>query len=545
MIAINHLAMLYGARLLFDEVNLNLLPGNRYGLVGANGTGKTTFLKLLAGEETPSLGEMVTQKNISIGFLKQDQFRYENDRVVDVVIQGKQKLWEAIQEKERLLKAESFTEQVGIRLGELEELIAHYQGYTAETFAQTLLVGLGVGGQYHHLPLSALSGGFKLRVLLAQALFEEPDVLLLDEPTNHLDIMSIAWLESYLKTQFKGVLIIISHDYSFLNTICNHILDIDYGEIREYAGNYNQFIAEKTLRVEQKMLEQQYMEKKIAEMRRFVDRFRASASRSKQAMSREKMIDKLELPDIKKSSRVSPNFMFKQKRPSGKVVVNLDNVSKSFGEKIVLKNVRFSVNRGEKVAIIGHNGIGKSTLLKVLLNQHKPDAGAYEWGYETHIAYFAQDHHESLTGNLTVIEWLTEERSSDSPSDSIRKALGQMLFTQDEVHKRVPTLSGGEAARVLFANMLLLKPNVIILDEPTNHLDLESREALAADLKRFEGTVLFVSHDRHFVSTIANRIIALSETGILDFHGSYTEYLNRYGEDYLSKIWLQEQAKSA
>jgi ATPase subunit of ABC transporter with duplicated ATPase domains len=544
MISIKHLSMHVGARLLFDEVNINLLPPTRYGLVGANGTGKSTFLRLLAKEDSPSLGEIVIANEASIGFLKQDQFKYEKNTVVETVLQGKQKLWDALKEKETLLLTTDFTEAIGLRLGELEEVIAHYHGYTAETFIQTLLIGLGVAAQYHFMPLGSLSGGFKLRVLLAQALFAQPDILLLDEPTNHLDIMSIAWLEGYLKSSFKGVLLVISHDYSFLNNISTHILDIDFGEIREYVGNYDQFIKDKTLRVEQKLLESQSIERKIAEMRVFVERFRASASRSKQALSREKMIDKLELPDIKKSSRVSPSFSFKQKRPSGKTVLKVEKLTKAFGEKTVLKNINMTIHRGDKIALIGHNGVGKSTLLKLLLAQHVMDEGHFEWGYETHIAYFAQDHHEMLTGKMNLLEWLTKERESDCSSSAIRNALGQMLFTQEDVYKFIPNISGGEAARLLFANIMLQQANIIILDEPTNHLDLESREALAAGLQKFDGTVLFVSHDRHFVSSIATRVVALTEHGMTDFHGKYADYLTRYGEDYLSKMWLMEQAKA-
>lgn len=544
MISISNVSMHYGAKLLFDEVNLNLLPGKRYSLVGANGAGKSTLLRLLSGEDTPSLGEIIVAKQSTIGFLKQDQFKYENNTVLEVVLQGKPQLWAALKEKEQILAGETLDEAAGLRLGVLEEIIFHQEGYTAETFIQSLLIGLGVEQNYHLKPLNALSGGFKLRALLAQALFEQPDILLLDEPTNHLDIMSIAWLENYLKTQFKGVLLFISHDHGFLNNLSTHVLDIDFGEVCEYVGNYDYFMREKKLRVEQKMSERQYLENKIAHMRVFVERFKASASRSKQALSREKMIDKLELPDIKKSSRISPDFHFKQKRPSGKVALTLEKISKNFGEKTVLKNVSFAINRGEKVAIIGHNGIGKSTLLKILLGQHSATEGSYTWGYESHISYFAQDHHESLHGNMKVLDWLCQERESEATREAIRKALGQVLFTQDEVYKHLQTLSGGEAARLLFANMMLMQANVVILDEPTNHLDLESREALAEALRKFEGTVIFVSHDRHFVSTIATRVIALTEKGITDFHGKYTDYLTKFGEDYLNKVWLMEQEKS-
>lgn len=541
MISITNLSMLYGARLLFDDVNMNLTGNNRYGVVGANGTGKSTFLRLLAGDETPSMGDITAAKRSEIGFLKQDQFRYENDTPIDVVLQGKPKLWSALQEKEALLAANTFDEKTGYRLGDLEEIIVNEGGYTAEAFAQTLLTGLGIHPEYHRRALNALSGGYKLRTLLAQALFGEPDVLLLDEPTNHLDIMSIAWLEQYLKNDFKGVLVFISHDQNFLNNLSTHVLDVDYGEIREYIGNYDRFLKEKQLIIDQKLSEKKYLENKIAHMKSFVDRFKASATRGRQAMAREKAIEKIELPDIKKSSRISPTFIFKQKRPSGKVVLTVDGIQKDYGERRVLNNIRFSIHRAEKVAIIGHNGIGKSTLLKILLDKIQGDAGKFEWGYETHVAYFAQDHHEQLNKSTTVLDWLLQERNHEVPQDGIRKALGQVLFTQDDVHKNVLTLSGGEAARLLFSNIVLQQGNVLVLDEPTNHLDLEARNTLAEGLCKYEGTLLFVSHDRHFVSSIATRILALTEKGIVDFQGSYAEYLKRYGDDYLNQAWLLAQ----
>lgn len=541
MISISHVSMHYGAKLLFNDVDLNLLPGKRYALVGANGTGKSTFLRLLTQADTPTLGEITISKKATIGFLKQDQFRYEHNRVIDVVLQGKHALWIALKEKEDLLSKDAFDEKMGFRLGILEEIILQQDGYTAETFAQTLLLGLGVDRQYHFKALNTLSGGFKLRVLLAQCLFEEPDILLLDEPTNHLDIMSIAWLETYLKTNFNGILVFISHDQDFLNTLCTHVLDIDYGEVREYVGTYNQFLEEKQLRVEQKLREQQYIEDKIAHMRAFIDRFKASATRAKQANSREKMIDRLEMPDIKKSSRIHPAFSFRQKRPSGKEVLTVKQLSKNFASKTVLENISFTINRGEKIAIIGHNGIGKSTLLKILLDKHDLTQGQYQWGYESQIAYFAQDHHETLKAHASLWEWLNEQEGSEAGHTKVRQALGQMLFTQDDIDKKISTLSGGEAARLLFANIMLQNANVLILDEPTNHLDLESREALAKALHAFEGTILCVSHDRHFVTQIATRILAFTETGVTDFLGGYQEYLHRLGADYLNKRWLLAQ----
>lgn len=541
MITVIRLSMLYGARLLFDDVNLNLIGNNRYGVVGANGTGKSTFLRLLAGDETPSLGDITVAKRATVGWLRQDQFQHEQETPVEVVLQGKSGLWEALQEKDTILSAEVFDEKLGYRLGELEEYILNEGGYTAEALAETLLTGLGVKQEYHKRPMNLLSGGYKLRVLLAQALFANPDVLLLDEPTNHLDIMSIAWLEHYLKNEYKGVLIFISHDHNFLNNLSTHVLDIDYGEIREYVGNYDYYLKEKQQIIERKLSEKKYLENKLAHMQAFVDRFRASAARSRQAMAREKAMEKIELPDIKQSSRVAPSFLFKQKRPSGKTVLTVAGIEKSFDERRVLNNVKFSIKRGEKVAIIGHNGIGKSTLLKILLNLYTADAGTYEWGYEAQLGYFAQDHHDQLNQKMKILDWLSEERSGDVTSDGIRKMLGQMLFSQDDVYKNIENLSGGEAARLLFANILLQQSNVLILDEPTNHLDIDAREALSLGLRNYEGTLIFVSHDRHFVSEIATRVIALTEKGLVDFLGSYDEYLARYGDDYLSQSWLMAQ----
>lgn len=538
MISINDLSMLYGAKLLFDGVNLNLNSGERYGVVGANGTGKSTFLKLLANQEAASLGDITIVKSASLGWLHQDHFQYENNTVVETVLQGRPLLWSAMQEKEQLFAQENWTDEMGYRVAELEEVVAQQDGYSAESFAQTLLTGLGIAESKHFRPMSELSGGYKLRVLLAQALFNNPDILILDEPTNHLDIMTIAWLESYLKKDFQGLLIFISHDQDFINNLATQILDIDYGEIRSYVGNYDYFQKEKKAIVEQKLHLKQNMEKKIAHMQRFVDRFRASASRSKQAQSKARMIDRMELPDIKKSSRIHPNLPFLIKRPSGKTVLRAEKLCKRYGDKDVLKNVSLEINRGEKVAFIGHNGIGKSTLLKALLDLVTLDSGTFSWGHETHVSYFSQNPDELLQGNQSVLSWLTEQ-APKIPDNEIRGMLGQVLFTQDDVHKNIRTLSGGEASRLVLAKIMLEKSNVLILDEPTNHLDLEAIESLSRALKKFEGTLLLVSHDRHFVTKIPNRIVSLTESGYKDFKGSYHEYLDYYGEDYLSRTWLK------
>ncbi len=536
MITINNLAMQYGARLLFTDVNLNLNSNNRYGLVGSNGAGKSTFLKLIMKEEEPSSGEVVAVRNARIGCLKQDQFVYENTPIIEAVIAGNKVLWQAIQEKNKLLELEELDDESGYRLGDIEQIIIDNDGYIADIFAAELLVGLGIKEEFHYQPLSVLSGGYKLRVLLAQSLFNNPDVLLLDEPTNHLDIISIYWLENYLKEKFKGALLFISHDVMFLNNVSTHILDIDYGEISQYTGNYDKFISQKQQIIEHKMHEVNYLEKKLAKMQEFVNKFRAG-TRSKQASSREKQMDRIELPDIQKSSRVSPHFNFKQKRPSGKHVLKIGAIAKSYGEQPILNKVNFSIDRGEKVVVIGANGIGKSTLLKILLGKIKADMGDYEWGYESQISYFAQDHHELLNESVSVINWLSRQAENEL-TGTIRSILGQVLFRQDEVNKNILHLSGGEGARLLLAKIILEEGNVLVLDEPTNHLDIESKETLKQALVNYEGTLILVTHDRDFATDIANRVIALTAKGVVDFKGTYQEYLARHSNDYLNSNWV-------
>jgi ATPase subunit of ABC transporter with duplicated ATPase domains len=542
MINLIELSMHYGSKLLFDEVNLLLLPSKRYAIVGSNGSGKSTLLRLMMMEETASLGEITTPKGMHIGWVNQDHFRYENTKVIDVVIQGKAQLWDALQEKEVLLEQE-WTEKSAQRFVQLEELIAHHDGYMAEGQAHTLLNGLGVPLENHEKPLSLLSGGFKMRVLLAQALFSNPDILLLDEPTNHLDLVTICWLEQYLINNFKGLLVFVSHDIKFLNNVATSILDIDYGEIREYPGNYNSFLINKKIIMDQKLQEKKNLEDKIANLQKFVDRFKAKASKATQARSRVKMIDKIELPDIKNSSRISPTFEFHCKRPSGKQVLAVSHISKSFGDKQVLNDVNVEIKRGEKVAIIGPNGIGKSTFLKIILGLLEQDNGTVEWGYEAQTAYFAQDHHEMLKENVSVLQWLEHEASFET-SVKVRHMLGQVLFMKDEVEKSVLQISGGEAGRLLLANIMLMKPNVLIMDEPTNHLDIETIEALADALKAYQGTLLLVSHDRHFVNQVATRVIDITKKGIKDFKGSYEEYLKYYQSDYLSLDFLSGKDKN-
>lgn len=534
MITLHNLSMIYGSKLLFEDVNLLLSNYNRYALVGANGTGKSTLLRILAGEEDPTDGTITFPKDVNLGWLKQDQFRYEHEIVLNVVIQGKKALWDAMSEKAKLLAKKDLTEKDGYRICELEEEIALHDGYMAESKAEELLTGLGIRPEQQYEELGRLSGGFKLRVLLAQALFNNPDILILDEPNNYLDIITISWLEDYLKNQYHGLLIFTSHDQDFLNNLATHVLDIDYGEIRMYPGNYANFLKQKVGIMEQKLKEQAYLEKKKAKLQAFVDRFKASAARSKQATSRQKAIDKMEMPDISQSSRISPHFEFTPERASGKEVLQLSGINKTFEDRPILKNVTFAITRGEKIAVIGQNGIGKSTLLKIVTESLPADKGTFKWGFETHVSYFAQEHYAMKKDERTALDWLSSN-TKNITSTALRAAMGGALFRQSDAFKKVSVLSGGEITRLIFAKMALDKGNVLVLDEPTNHLDIETREELAKALKDFQGTVILVSHDRHFVMQIASRIISLTHQGLTDFKGTYQEYAKHHVDHLSSK----------
>lgn len=537
MINLSDISIQLGTKLLFHSVNLCLKSGQRFGITGANGAGKSTLLKMLAGTDAPSTGTIEIPKRTTIGWLKQDQFKYNDEIIVNVVIRGKEELWDALQEKEQILKNSDICEQKGMRLSELEEIICSNNGYEAESRAEKLLLGLGIHQDMHYETLSMLSGGYKLRVLLAQSLFEDPDILLLDEPTNHLDIMTSSWLEQYLISEFKGILLLVSHDVYFLNKVSTAILDIDYGDIRLYPGNYDKFLKQKELYMEQKLSKKKNVEAQIANLQKYIDRFGAKASKARQAASKEKMIERLEIPDIEHSSRIIPNFSFNIKENSGKNVLKVREIHKSFGDKKVLTNVSFSMFRQDKIAFVGHNGIGKSTLLKILNEKIEASSGVFEWGHKVSISYVAQDHHEALNKSQSALEWLSEQTSNISEVQ-IRKIMGRALFTKDDVHKNVLNLSGGECARLLLAKCMLEESNVLILDEPTNHLDIESITGLTAALKNYKGTLLIVSHDRAFVSNVATRIIALTENGLTDVVGDYQNFLNNYGMDYLQQSWL-------
>ncbi len=499
-----------GPRALFEHVTLTLWGRKRYGVVGANGAGKSTLLRMMSGELECSGGEIAISKEARVGFLKQDQHLHDDERVIDVVLQGRPDLVEALCAKDKLLAQEEWTEEAGFRIAELEEAIASLGGYEAEAEAERFLAGLGIKEESFRGPLSALSGGYKLRVLLARALFDNPDVLLLDEPTNYLDIVTISWLERYLCNEFAGLLLLVSHDRDFLDAVATHILDIDYNDIRLYNDDFETFQLQKFGIAKQKQAERAQQTKQVAKMQRFIDRFRAKASKAAQAASRQKMLDKIELTQVDKSSRIAPHFSFKQERPSGGTALKAKGLYKAYGGNQVLDKVDLEIERGERVAIIGPNGVGKSTLIKVLMDLVELDAGHFEWGHAAKLGYFAQDHREMLKGDTTLMHWLGNEITR-APEQLLRQTLGALLFSKDDVHKSISHLSGGEAARLLFARIMLLKPNVLVLDEPTNHLDLEAIEALEEALQTYEGTLLVVSHDRHFLGNIATRVIDYTE----------------------------------
>jgi ATPase subunit of ABC transporter with duplicated ATPase domains len=531
MIAVTDLGKSYGQQTLFEGVSLQFNPGNKYGLVGANGSGKSTFLKILTGEELQSEGDINMPKRLKLGVLQQDHYRYEHMPILEVAMMGNHEVWEAMVEKERLLEnaAEEFDAD---RYADVEDLILRHDGYTLEARAGEVLEGLGIPTEIHRNALSTLSGGFKLRVLLAQVLAADPDALLLDEPTNHLDILSIRWLEKFLE-DYKGLAIVISHDHRFLDNICTHIVDVDYETVMVYPGNYTAFMEAKAGNRDRKEAEIEKREAEIARHKEFVDRFKAKATKARQAQSKVKMIEKIVIERLPQSSRRYPTFKFKQVRPSGRQVLELEGISKAYGDNQVLKDVSLRVDRGDRIAIIGPNGIGKSTLLKIAVGDTEADAGRVEWGYETHPGYFSQDHNEVPKGSKQSVEaWLWEFVPGE-PIGFVRGNLGMVLFSGDDVKKPVGSLSGGEAARLVFCKLSVTKPNVLILDEPTNHLDLEAIEALVDGLLEYDGTLIFVSHDRWFVSKLANRILEISPKGIQDFRGTYDEYLERLGDDHL------------
>lgn len=536
MLCISQLSMRFGAKILFKNVSLQFNSGNRYGLIGANGSGKSTLIKILSGEVTPETGQVTVPQQLVLGSLSQDHYRFQNCRILDVVLMGRKKLWEALEKKHTLLQKEHFNDHDCEVLVKLEKIIEEQGGYAVEGEAAKLLEGLGIREQVHLQPLEVLSGGYKLRVLLAQVLFAKPDILVLDEPTNHLDLYSIKWLEDYLRN-YCGTLIVTSHDRDFLNGICTHIADVDYGTIKIYKGNYNLFQEQKALDRELKehMLEKH--DKRRTDLQGFIDRFGAKASKARQAQSKARIVEKIEEEmdalDLLPSSRIYPKLSFDPLRASGATVLTVKEISKSYGAKKVLEKVSFEIERGERVAIIGPNGIGKSTLLEIMTQNQTADLGSFTWGHAARCAYFPQDHAREANGSISLLDWLGQF-DREIPQEKLRELLGRVLFSGDVVNQSVETLSGGEKARLLLAKIMLHKPNVVLFDEPTNHLDMEAIEELARALENFDGTLILVSHNRYFVSRLANRIIEISYQGIKDFKGSYAEHLEKQQHDFLT-----------
>jgi len=525
-IEVDDVSKAYGGKKLFLEVKTSFTPGRRYGLTGPNGAGKSTFLKIVSGELEADTGTVRRPRRTSV--LKQDQFAFESWRALDVVIMGNARLWAAMSEKQELLGKANLTDAEGIKLGELESVIAEEDGYTAESDAGELLSGLGIPEADHEKVMSELPGGRKLRVLLAQALFGEPEALLLDEPTNNLDIDSIRWLERFLSS-YRGVLITISHDRRFLNRICTHIADIDYESIIVYTGGYDDMIRAKgqvRARIESENADRG---KKIEQLQDFVSRFGAG-TRASQVQSRKKQIDRLSLTDLKRSNIERPFIQFLVKKASSKQTLTIDGLSKAWPELTVCKGFRAVVTKGERVAIIGRTGVGKTTLCKMLMEQLKPDAGKIEWGTGTTLGYLAQDHRAEIPNGTTVSQFL---HSFDPKANlqEIRGLLGRMLFKGEEGMKPTDALSGGEAVRLIFSKLMLTKDNVLILDEPTNHLDLESIVALGDALEKYEGTAFVVTHDRDLVASFATRIFSFTDNGLVDWQGTYDDYVERFGGD--------------
>jgi ATPase subunit of ABC transporter with duplicated ATPase domains len=541
MLRITGLGKSYGARALFENVDLELNAGARYGLVGANGSGKTTLLKLVAGDEEATTGTVTLPARARMGVLRQDQFLKDAELCLHIAMMGDREAWPVLAERTRII---DHGEGDPNRLAELEEALASTGGYTLEARASEVLAGLGIPERSHRQPLSTLSGGFKLRVLLAQVLLGGPDVVLLDEPTNHLDILSIRWLEKFL-AGYRGTALVISHDQRFLDNVATHILDVDYGTITQYPGNYSAFLLAKAAERERESAEIARAAKVVAEKRAFVERFGAKASKAKQAQSRLKQIERIEVGELKTSSRRSPVFRFTPERPSGVEALEVKSIDKAYGDKHVLKDVSLTVRRGERVAVIGPNGLGKSTLLKIVTGRVAPDSGTARFGHEVRPGYFAQDHHELLPDpEQTLIDYIWQLCPSEGTS-YVRGELGRMLFSGDDAKKKIGALSGGEAARLVFCRLSVERPNLLLLDEPTNHLDLEAIAALVDALKEFQGTLLFVSHDRWFVSELATRVLELTPDGPRDFAGTYAEYLERCGDDHLDADTVVRRARTA
>lgn len=532
MISSNGITMQFGAKPLFEKVSVKFGDGNRYGLIGANGCGKSTFMKILGGDLEPTAGNVSLEPGVRLGKLKQDQFAYEDQRVLDVVMQGHVELWAAIHERDAIYANLEATEDDYMRAAELEGLVAEFDGYTAEARAGALLLGVGIPTEQHNGPMSEVAPGWKLRVLLAQALFSNPDVLLLDEPTNNLDINTIRWLEHTLNER-NSTMIIISHDRHFLNQVCTHVADVDYGNIQIYPGNYDDYMLASTQARERTLADNSKAKERVAELQAFAQRFAANKSKSRQATSRLKLADKIKegMVEVKPSSRQNPYIRFEMddKQKLHRQAFELARLSKSFDQPLI-QNLDFIFEAGQKLAVIGGNGVGKSTLMKMLVGVLSPDAGTIKWAEKAEPGYFAQDHEEDFAEDVTLFDWMKQWGQPGDDDQVIRGILGRLLFGGDDVKKSVKVLSGGEKGRMLYGKLILQKPNVLVMDEPTNHMDMESIESLNMALELYKGTLIFVSHDRQFVSSLATQILELNGDGTYThFLGGYEEYLESRG----------------
>lgn len=533
MINAANITIQFGAKPLFENVSLRFGNGNRYGLIGANGSGKSTFMKILSGDLEPSAGNVSVDSGERVGVLRQDQFAYEEFSVLDTVIMGHERLWTIKQEKDAIYDLPEMSEDDGMRVAELEVEFAELDGYSAEASAGELLLGLGIAIEQHNGPMSAVAPGWKLRVLLAQALFADPDIMLLDEPTNNLDINAIRWLEGIL-SQRECTMIIISHDRHFLNSVCTHMVDLDYQALRLFPGNYDDFMIAATQARERIQLDNAKKKTQIAELQSFVSRFSANASKAKQATSRAKQIDKIKIEEMKPSSRISPFIRFDQDKKLHRLAVEVKNLSLGFDDNTLISKLSMMVEAGERVAIIGPNGIGKTTLLQALTGHFGKGAqevmsGQLKWAENAKTGYYAQDHSHEFEQDINLFDWMSQWGSPSDDEQSIRGVLGKLLFSKDDSLKKVSVISGGEQGRMLFGKMMLQNPNVLVMDEPTNHLDMESIEALNLALENYPGTLIFVSHDREFVSSLATRILEITEGNITNFKGDYNEYLHKIG----------------
>jgi len=517
--------MQFGAKPLFENVSVKFCNGNRYGLIGANGSGKSTFMKILGNDLEPSGGNVSKDPSERIGKLRQDQFAYEEFSVMDTVIMGHEELWAIKAEKDAIYANPEMTEADGIRAGDLEGEFAEMDGYSAEARAGELLLALDIPQVQHYGLMSEVAPGWKLRVLLAQVLFSEPDIMLLDEPTNNLDINTIRWLESILNER-NCTMVIISHDRHFLNSVCTHMADLDYGEISLFPGSYDEYMTAATQSREQLLSDNAKKKAQIADLKAFVSRFSANASKSKQATSRAKRIDKIELADVKPSSRQNPFIRFEEEKKLHRQALLVEGLAKSYDQKL-FTDLNLMVEVGERIAIIGANGIGKTTLLKCLVGDTELTGGEVKWSENAEIGYYAQDHASDFEEDKNLVDWMNQWGKEADDEQVIRGTLGRLQFSQDDITKSVKVISGGEQGRMIFGKLMLKKPNVLVLDEPTNHLDMESIESLNLALDNYTGTLLFVSHDREFVSSLATRIIELTPTGVVDFHGTYDEYLSK------------------